>query len=440
MCGIAGYYFFTPNENVDQDRLINALIFGIDHRGGHACGFSAFDDDGLVMIEKAACEAKDFIKGRRDLPSPARFAITHTRFATQGHQGFMKNNHPVVNGGVHVTHNGHIMNDFQTFQKVGWEKRLAEVDTEAIPAIVAQEGWENWQAALATLEGGMAVAMAHEDYPGQLILAKGEMSPLFYYATSRMIVWASTKGCLMAAWKACIGKPPMADKIKELGVGDALFVTPDGIQEMKWEVKRSYTSGYVYRSWDDQAWGNDLDGWDGAEWYKDDQGNWKKSGWIKGQDGVWRSQASHDEKYKSKETKSGNAEGGLDAAALALVPGAEDVRAEIDQLRTLVDATTAREDEWWRDEDELAQFSARWDRIRELRGWLEEAAWQAVNDLLDEEEGETDPDETTIVKCPGCWAHWPLADMDEIEGMDDLYCPDCKDVWEMWPDEDSDKE
>jgi predicted glutamine amidotransferase len=405
MCGIAGFYFFKPNEKIDQQKLLDVLIWGIDSRGGDACGFSAFDEKGLILHEVAACDAKTFIKGRRIFGHNAQYVIAHTRFATQGHQGFLRNNHPVRNEGVHVTHNGHISNDRAIFEAIGWDKRHAEVDTEAISASVAAHGWENWQVALESLEGGFAVAMANENYPGELILAKGEMSPLIYFTNGRILLWASTHECLLSAWKQCIGKAPDRSKLKALKLGEAIVVKDGEMSIVEFQPKTiPWQTKYAY-----------YDGWSNSEF---------EEGWEKIADGVWKPKSAQE---SAKVLMPGKPEAGASISIAnlgALEPEVEALRAEHDKLRRRTEEIMGMGDRWWDDDELLNEFNGKWAVIREIKEEIEELTWAAVT------YGELVEPEIEI-QCPACLLMHPLAEMDTRPGIDgELYCADCLDDWD----------
>ncbi len=54
---------------------------------------------------------------RQPVPPGTRVLLAHTRFATQGHEGFMENNHPIRRGPFYLVHNGHVWNDDKLFEK-----------------------------------------------------------------------------------------------------------------------------------------------------------------------------------------------------------------------------------------------------------------------------------------------------------------------------------
>lgn len=436
MCGIAGFYFFTPNDKIDQNKLLDALVWGINSRGGDACGLSAFNENGLILHEKAAGGAKEFIQGRYQLSEPALFAMVHTRFATQGFEGFMRNNHPVVSEGVHVTHNGHITNDSEVFKKIKIPRR-AEVDTEAIPAYVASVGWENWRTALEDLDGGMAVAMAHEDHPGELILAKGSTSPLVYFTNGKILVWASTAECLLGAWKAAIGKPPMGGKIKYLTMGDAIIIK-DGefsLERFKAKISKWSSYGTWYEDNEDPTVG----------YVKDDtaQGGWRR---------ISLNQQYHQDNWDARTQQysttarqsagvlmPGKNRGEVSAAnRAALGVEVEVMRAEVDVLRRRTDEILKMDDGWYREPALLKEFNDSWEKIRQLKDEIEDTAWLMTNgaviwDAAEGEWEEAEPDPMTMIQCPACMTLTPMADMDTRPGIDaELYCEDCLSDWDSF--------
>jgi len=226
MCGIAGFYVREIGRTAFNPTAFAAeLLLGIDHRGGDATGYAAFTDDGAVQMQKAACEVKPFLTGMRSLPRNTQTVLLHTRLATQGKPAFPENNHPVTHGSTYVVHNGHINNDSALFGRIG-VSRMGYVDSEIIPAMIAREGWENIGTALGQLDGAYAIAAVDENRPGELVLAKGEWSPLVYFESENLIAWASEERALRTAWRAAVGTPPR--RAVSMWSGDILRVTSDG--------------------------------------------------------------------------------------------------------------------------------------------------------------------------------------------------------------------
>src|SRR5512141_3270945 len=85
MCGIAGFHVRDASKlRLDLSRLVEELLLGIEHRGGDATGYACLTEQGAFQSQKASCDAWDFLKGCRPLPSGVRSCILHTRWATKG--------------------------------------------------------------------------------------------------------------------------------------------------------------------------------------------------------------------------------------------------------------------------------------------------------------------------------------------------------------------
>lgn len=409
MCGIAGFYLREEHTTLQADKLLDALLDGIDHRGGDATGYAAFGAEGLLQIQKAACDAKDFSAGRKLLPAGTRYVLAHTRFATQGHQAWPENNHPILNGKTVAIHNGHIYNDTALWSKAGWDKREAEVDSEIIPALIEAYGWDNAVTALEQLEGAFAVALANCDRPGELILAKGESSPLLYAVTDKLIVWASTEWALISAWKAAIGTPPSVDRIRSLKFGGLMKVIDGKITHEKFtpafkiiEAKEyktaSKVTGSVYE-WDADAREYvDSQGLSLSD--KGKRGNARRS-WRKGGQVVRKPLSFDEQAWPELEIPD------TEVAAIQ----------EINDLRVRTNEIMQAEEAWWENEGILAEFNRCWERIRALREKVTERHFSRAMD------NDQDPDEDEMeIACGSCREFTPLPDM---YGQDALYCGDC---------------
>lgn len=198
MCGIAGASL-AVDEVVDARALATELLLDIDSRGGHATG-AAYFTRGEARIDKAPGRAPEFV--RRDFamgPKVTNF-ILHTRFGTHGPASRNVNNHPIDVGGIIGVHNGVIWNDDALFARIGADKRLAEVDSEAIFATLLH-GREKAPDALARVEGSAAVAWL-ETYgdPDVLHLSRISRSPLvFAFTEAGSLIFASTAAAIRRA-------------------------------------------------------------------------------------------------------------------------------------------------------------------------------------------------------------------------------------------------
>lgn len=209
MCGI-GSITLSKTAKLNPEALDNAvstLLDRLDHRGGDACGLMAINAGGIIHTEKAAVIAKHFNTGRQTIPTDTRAVAVHTRMATQGHEGWMRNNHPVQAGRALVIHNGMVWDDHLTRSPGD-----PEVDTFAL-AVAASEtakraAKETIQAhaericlALAEEEGSAAVQIAYHGTPG-LISARLSGSPLYSAEAEGVRVSASTIDAVGSTFKA----------------------------------------------------------------------------------------------------------------------------------------------------------------------------------------------------------------------------------------------
>lgn len=244
MCGIAGVHRLTDRPLPRFDAFVDELLLGIEHRGKHATGFAAITDKGNIIHQRASCEASKFVKARRSIPEHARSVILHTRWATQGDPAFPENNHPVRSGDFYVVHNGHISSDRDVFNLAPF-KRMGQVDSEAIAAVLRMKGWTDAvEDGLDLLDGGMAFAAINRSAPGELLLAKGWDSPLYVARSKHLLVWASTVETIRRAWGKVLGTPPK--RIDYLKAGTALIVRRDDVREadfkLGWGGYSRYTS------------------------------------------------------------------------------------------------------------------------------------------------------------------------------------------------------
>ena len=198
MCGIAGYCLDPKHySRVSVADLAGQMLLDIDHRGGHATGAAWINPkSGKRVIRKAPVNALKFVKKSGDvLCDGATTAILHTRFATQGSPTVEGNNHPIPRGKIVLTHNGHISNDSELFKQLN-VPRVAEVDSEAVAALVAFSKGKPWEyltevygtAALAWISAtdSRVLHLARVN-SSPLILAQSDTGSLFYGSTMETV-------------------------------------------------------------------------------------------------------------------------------------------------------------------------------------------------------------------------------------------------------------
>jgi hypothetical protein len=250
MCGIAGIHVKRKQVVKSQEGLekfVDTMLLGIEHRGKHATGFVARAFDGKVVIDKGAVTASDFIKSRDPLPENLQTVLLHTRYWTKGDPENHANNHPVMSGTCFAVHNGHIKNDDELFKDMNLS-RIAQVDSEAIPAVVSAMGFENHEEYLEKFEGAMATAIINPvDFPGRLVLAKGMGSPLVYVETDKFVLWASTEEAIREAWAKVIGTPPAKEKFISMKYGS--FMVFDGEKKIEGTFKPKVAAYTPQTTW-----------------------------------------------------------------------------------------------------------------------------------------------------------------------------------------------
>jgi len=207
VCGIAGIHRRGKTQVKLINRLADSLLLSIAHRGSDATGYLAIHDDGSTQMEKVTDRAPAFVLSRRKVRNSARTILLHTRFATQGRADDPRNAHPVVAGSTAAVHNGTIYNDGDLFKQFEME-RTAQVDSIVIPALIDKLGWAKAGEALSKLRGGCATAVVTAEFPTELILARTQSYPMHVLVTDDVVVWASERACIEAAWKHAYGTKP----------------------------------------------------------------------------------------------------------------------------------------------------------------------------------------------------------------------------------------
>lgn len=265
MCGIAGFFVRDPKAltRFNPDTFLDDLLRAVDNRGGDACGFAATGEDGKLRSQRAAVRAAEFARGRRYLPSVPLAVIGHTRMATQGHQGWNDNNHPVSHAGIYVVHNGHIWNDAALIREHAI-RRIGEVDSFAIAAMLATVKPGEEGKALERLDGTYAIAVINAARPGELLLARGQTSPLMVYHSAGLYVFASTSLAIQSAWKKAFGKEPGIGSMRYLPEGMIVRVNAEAVTTETFSPQKAFH----YQGNQGRAWRPSGDGWQTVDEWK----------------------------------------------------------------------------------------------------------------------------------------------------------------------------
>lgn len=242
--------------------MVNELLLGIEKRGTDSTGIATIRGNGDIWIEKAELKASEFIKYRAELDRKIKTILLHTRYATQGHQSNLLNNHPINYNNCVIVHNGQIRNDDELFRDENLD-RIAQVDSEAIAALFDKYGIEKAHLALQKLEGNFAIAAIDQRKPTALILAKGKSSPLVYYKNDSFIVWSSEgKNIINALNNLNMNNPPLLYELNSLKEGEILFIEHGKMESLEFKVKESvYANTWMLNH--DRKFDNYKDSWSG---------------------------------------------------------------------------------------------------------------------------------------------------------------------------------
>jgi glucosamine 6-phosphate synthetase-like amidotransferase/phosphosugar isomerase protein len=238
MCGIYGMLLLngaTPDS--EHKEILKRLMVASQSRGRDATGLSFAKDGGVFTIKHNAAasvfvkmdEVTNAIDDGFNFNKNGKLysVIGHTRAWTQGRPENNGNNHPIKCGSIIGVHNGVIGNDRSIFDWItqttcGKTKRQAEVDSEAIFALINHYSVKNKDdfhaaplnkklehklpvvnaivSATPKLRGSMACAVQDIENPKAAWLFRTN-SPLtvWHYKAEETIVFASTASIIREA-------------------------------------------------------------------------------------------------------------------------------------------------------------------------------------------------------------------------------------------------
>ena len=178
MCGIVGYTGFRDAYDV----VINGLR-RLEYRGYDSAGVILEKADGEFEIKKTKGKVDNLVAISKELHNTSRLGMGHTRWATHGVPSD-NNSHPHVsnNGKIAIVHNG-IIENYDTIKTMLINKDYSfksETDTEVLVNLIQyfmdKEPTLTFadavRFALNEVYGAYAVSVLHEDFPGQIIVAR----------------------------------------------------------------------------------------------------------------------------------------------------------------------------------------------------------------------------------------------------------------------------
>lgn len=178
MCGIVGYTGFRDAYEI----VINGLR-RLEYRGYDSAGVVLETENGEFEIKKTKGKVDDLVAISKALQNTSKIGMGHTRWATHGVPSD-NNSHPHVsnNGKIALVHNG-IIENYDTIKTMLINKDFdfkSETDTEVLVNLIQYfmdnepllDFPEAVRYALNEVYGAYAVSVMHEDFPGQLVVAR----------------------------------------------------------------------------------------------------------------------------------------------------------------------------------------------------------------------------------------------------------------------------
>ena len=181
MCGIVGY--------IGHQNCIPLLMEGLkrlEYRGYDSAGIGFIDNENNAKNIKVKGKVVDLENAFNGNGYESTLGIGHTRWATHGVPNQI-NAHPHTNkeGTLLLIHNG-IIENFNVLKKALIKEGYtfySETDTEVLTNLIdknikeQKDLFQGVRFALNEVEGTYGIAVFHQDYPGQIIVAKNG-SPL----------------------------------------------------------------------------------------------------------------------------------------------------------------------------------------------------------------------------------------------------------------------
>jgi hypothetical protein len=239
MCGIFGVVAL-PNAPFTAEELaasVRALVLSSESRGKDASGVLSVTDSSF-KVAKMPERGRKLLRTRqyRDVVETAGSAFStgqffvvagHTRMVTHGSSGNPLNNQPVIREGLVALHNGIIVNDADPWSLMPEQDRRAEVDTEALVALIAhdQAGGETLsgavRSAFSRILGANTIAVFSTDSPSCFVTTSNGSCFVYSDEDRGLTIFASEAVSLEAAGRA-LGIVIDVHGVRQLKPGDQL--------------------------------------------------------------------------------------------------------------------------------------------------------------------------------------------------------------------------
>lgn len=178
MCGIVGYTGFRDAYTI----VINGLR-RLEYRGYDSAGIILELQNGDFEFKKTKGKVDDLVAISKNFQTTSKLGMGHTRWATHGVPSD-NNSHPHLsnNGKIAIVHNG-IIENYDTIKTMLINKNFefkSETDTEVLVNLIqyfmdkdpSLDFSEAVRYALNEVYGAYAISVMHEDFPGQLVVAR----------------------------------------------------------------------------------------------------------------------------------------------------------------------------------------------------------------------------------------------------------------------------
>ena len=189
MCGIGGFY--APKDVPMDAELVKSLWHSLEDRGTHAAGLAYLwrDSDAVMHHKQPGAAHSMSTKALKRMGSMVQYVLLHTRYTTKGSVSNNDNNHPVMRGGIIMTHNGVVNNHDAMMDEMRIEPWF-EVDTEALVVGLAAMG-TSWT--FNKTQGNLSVAWidAADDKEEVHLFTNGRNPLVIGRLHDGTVVWAS---------------------------------------------------------------------------------------------------------------------------------------------------------------------------------------------------------------------------------------------------------
>lgn len=221
MCGIVGY--------IGQKEASDVIIKGLkrlEYRGYDSAGIATIN--GALSVIKGKGKVSK-LESMLSSDIEGTIGIGHTRWATHGEPNDI-NSHPHLsdNGKIAVVHNG-IIENYNTLKKTLLDKGYgfySETDTEVVAKLIESFLEEKPQdlkravrLSLAQINGTYGLAIVHEDFPDQIMVAR-KGSPL--------LLGIGEDEMLIASDASAVAE--YTDKVVYLDDGELAIIRKDGYE------------------------------------------------------------------------------------------------------------------------------------------------------------------------------------------------------------------